>query len=72
MNFTQKEKAVLQELMSGKRNSEIAESLNISVNTVRTHLSRMYAKTNTNGRMELVMRQIETEASLHHLKNTKN
>ena len=52
MKLTRKEKEVVQELLKGKRNIEIASSLNVSVNTIRTHLAHIYAKTNSSGRME--------------------
>ena len=67
MDLTKKENEVLNELMRGKQNSEIASSLNISVNTVKTHLSRMYSKTKSKGRTELILKRIDYEGSLRHL-----
>lgn len=58
MKLTRKEKEVVQELLKGKRNQEIATSLNVSVNTIRTHLARIYAKTNSSGRTEVILKTI--------------
>lgn len=69
MDFTKKEKEVLNELMLGKQNSEIADSLNVSVNTVKTHLSRMYSKTKSKGRTDLILKRISFEDSAEHLEN---
>ena len=58
MELTRKEKEVVQELLKGKRNIEIASSLNVSVNTIRTHLAHIYAKTNSSGRTEVILKQL--------------
>ncbi|MGH1366991.1 MAG: helix-turn-helix transcriptional regulator [Maritimibacter sp.] len=41
-------------LVEGDNASEIAETLKVSVATVRTHLSKIYAKTGTSGQVELI------------------
>lgn len=58
MKLTRKEKEVVQELLKGKRNQEIAENLNVSVNTIRTHLAHIYAKTNSSGRTDMILKSI--------------
>lgn len=45
---------VLKMLYAGKSNNEIAESLFISVNTVKSHLSRLYLKLNATSRTEVM------------------
>jgi DNA-binding CsgD family transcriptional regulator len=41
-------------LASGEKAKAIAEALELSVATVRTHLRNIYAKTETNGQVELI------------------
>lgn len=58
-NFTQtygiskREVDVLMLLTQGKSYQEIADLLNISLSTVKTHISRLYQKTNTKNKVEL-------------------
>lgn len=42
--LTDREKMVLKELISGKSNPEIAESLCITIHTVKVHLENIYRK----------------------------
>ena len=49
------ELTVLRELTTGAGNAEIAETLNISVNTVRTHIQHMLEKTGYSNRTELAI-----------------
>ncbi len=50
--FSQREQDVLQLLCHGYENKEIAISLNISINTVKTHLSRLFVKLGVNNRTQ--------------------
>jgi len=50
--FSQREQQVLQLLCYGYANKEIAKSLNISANTVKTHLSRVFKKLDVHNRTE--------------------
>jgi len=50
--FSQREQDVLQLLCHGYANKEIAASLNISPNTVKTHMSRLFAKLDVHNRTE--------------------
>ena len=50
--FSQREQQVLQLLCYGYANKEIAKSLNISPNTVKTHLSRVFKKLDVHNRTE--------------------
>jgi DNA-binding NarL/FixJ family response regulator len=52
--LTPRERAVLTVLTSGASNAEIADRLSMSLPTVRTHLSRMYAKLGVSSRLEAV------------------
>jgi DNA-binding NarL/FixJ family response regulator len=53
-HLTQRESAVLQGVAMGKRNSDIAAELFISVRTVKYHLSSMYRKLHVSNRTEAV------------------
>jgi len=50
--LTQKEREILQILVLGKTNEEIASSLNISPHTVKTHVYNLYKKLGVNNRVE--------------------
>jgi DNA-binding CsgD family transcriptional regulator len=52
--ISEREKDILLLLLDGMANKEIAEKLFISVRTVENHLSRIYQKTGTNSRMQVV------------------
>ncbi len=52
-NITEREKEVLNLMIAGKSNNEIAEELYISINTVKKHLSHIYNKSNVKSRTEL-------------------
>ena len=51
--LTPREMEVAQLAARGKRNSEIARDLHISVRTVETHLANIYGKLNVRSRAEL-------------------
>jgi DNA-binding NarL/FixJ family response regulator len=53
-SLSTRERAVLQLLTEGKDNNSIAESLNISVNTVEKHLKNVYSKLGVTSRTEAV------------------
>lgn len=53
-NLSTREKEVLQELLAGKSNQEIAEILFISVATVKTHVSNILSKTDYSRRTQLI------------------
>lgn len=52
--FTSREREVLQLVVQGLRNSEIAERLHISVKTVESHLTRLYGKLGVQSRAEAI------------------
>lgn len=52
--LSQRELEVLEELTQGKSNKEISESLCISVNTVSTHLKKVYFKLDVSNRTQAV------------------
>ena len=55
-DFTDREVAVLRELVSGAANREIAEKLGITENTVKMHVANMLQKTGFHSRLELAVK----------------
>ncbi|MEI2689937.1 MAG: response regulator transcription factor [Anaerolineae bacterium] len=53
--LTEREVDVLQALAGGRRNIDIAEELDISVNTVQFHLKNIYHKLNVSTRSEAIL-----------------
>nr|WCH54819.1 hypothetical protein [Hypnea edeniana] len=53
IDLTAKEKIVLELLIKGLRNREIAQQLNISIRSVEKHVSKLLGKTSTRNRTEL-------------------
>lgn len=54
VKVTDRESAILDLVQNGYRNREIADTLSISEQTVKSHLNRIFRKMNVNGRTELV------------------
>ena len=63
-DLTNRETEVLRELASGMSKREIAESLDISINTVGTHVKNVYSKTGCSNRAEAT--RLATERGLVH------
>lgn len=61
VELSSREKEVVQELSLGKSNEEIARSLSVSINTIKTHLSRSCKKTKAKNRTELVIKYLNKE-----------
>jgi signal transduction histidine kinase/DNA-binding NarL/FixJ family response regulator len=53
-NISPREKEVIEKLILGLENKEIAAVLNISINTVRNHISSIYEKCRVQNRVEFV------------------
>ena len=51
--LTNREKEVLEQILSGKTNRIIAQELSISESTVKTHAGNIYSKYDVNNRAEL-------------------
>jgi DNA-binding NarL/FixJ family response regulator len=60
--LTAREREVLTHVARGKTNAEVAESLVVSVETVKSHLSSLLAKSGSRHRTELVVRCYEAGA----------
>lgn len=53
--ITRREREVLELLVAGQTNQEIAEALSISPHTAKTHLYKLYKKINVSSRLEAVI-----------------
>ena len=62
LGVTPREMEILQLIAAGLSNREIAERLNVSENTVKTHAARLFAKLNARRRTQVV--QIAKETGL--------
>ena len=56
--FTKREQEVLDLLMSGKTNKEIAEQLCITTHTVKAHIDHIYEKCRVHSRIELIIKEL--------------
>jgi DNA-binding CsgD family transcriptional regulator len=54
IGLTPREHEILEWLASGQSNKELARSLDISPNTVKTHLARLYEKLEVRNRVEAI------------------
>jgi len=54
--LSRRETEILESLSAGASNTEISRVLNISVNTVKYHLKRIYRKLNTRNRVDAARR----------------
>lgn len=57
--LTNREKDVLEQLVSGRSNGEIAASLGVAQNTVKNHVSRIFDKFGVGSRVELLAAIVE-------------
>lgn len=62
LGLTPAEQRILSQLVAGQSNTQIARALFLSPHTVAVHLRRMYAKTETRGRGELVAKAVRTRS----------
>ena len=51
--FSSREAEIIDGLIQGKINTQLAKALNLSENTIKTHIKNIYKKTGTNNRTEL-------------------
>jgi DNA-binding CsgD family transcriptional regulator len=58
--LTRCETDIARRVVDGRRNNEIAEELDISVQTVKDHLSNIYMKTGVENRMALLRSLLQT------------
>jgi DNA-binding NarL/FixJ family response regulator len=51
--FTKREADIIDEMIQGKNNAQLAEALNLSENTIKTHIQSIYRKAGAGNRTEL-------------------
>ncbi len=61
LGITKREYAVLEHLAGGQSNKQIAQSLHVSPNTVKTHVSRLYEKLEVSQRVQAVQKAKDLE-----------
>lgn len=61
LRITKREHAVLEQIASGKSNKQIAETLHVSPNTIKTHVSRLYEKLDVSQRVQAVQKAKELQ-----------
>lgn len=68
LHLTAKQKTVMQELVAGRSNREIATRMNISTDTVSSHLKEIFNRLSVRNRTEAVVRYLEisSPATLHN------
>ena len=71
-DFTERELEVLRELVSGKTDAAIAETLCLSVTRVKQHIQRIREKTQFSNRTELAVRARESGLVIGDYKNIDN
>lgn len=54
LGLTPRECQILEQLASGQSNKELARSLGVSPNTVKTHIAALYAKLEVRNRVEAI------------------
>lgn len=59
LGISEREKEVLELLAAGRSNKEIANTLDVSANTVKTHVANLYGKLEVKRRTEAVLRARE-------------
>jgi ATP/maltotriose-dependent transcriptional regulator MalT len=59
LGISERELEVLELLAAGRSNKEIAGQLNVSPNTVKTHVARLYEKLEVGRRTEAILRARE-------------
>lgn len=69
-DMTERELDVLREMTSGETNAEIAEQLNLSPGTIKTHIQNMLQKTGFKTRTELAVHARQTGLVIKERKKT--
>lgn len=57
--FTRREREILQEVKQGRNNREISQKMHISLETVKTHIRNILAKTGASSRTELLVKIVQ-------------
>ncbi len=57
--LSRREKQIVDALLAGRTNKEIAQQLGVSDQTIKNQLTRLYRKVGVNSRLELVLWSME-------------
>lgn len=55
-NLTEKEFEILQDLIEGKTNQQMASKHFVSINTIKTHIKKVYVKLDVHSRVEVIQK----------------
>jgi DNA-binding NarL/FixJ family response regulator len=61
--LTRREQSICRAVRAGRSNAEIAASFDISVQTVKNHLTTIFLKTGTRSRLQLALRMVDSDES---------
>lgn len=56
LGLTSQQQRIVELILRGRQDKEIAETMEISIPTVRTHLTRIYSRVEVSDRLELILR----------------
>ena len=62
--LTEREQEVLQHILNGKSNKEIAAALFVTENTIKTHVHNIYSKYDVGSRAELISTLLKNQANI--------
>ncbi|MCB2194409.1 MAG: LuxR C-terminal-related transcriptional regulator [Bacteroidetes bacterium] len=62
--LSKREVDIIQELLKAKCRKQIADTLNLSIHTVDTHIRHIHIKTNTHSQSELIIWAIKNGINL--------
>lgn len=60
--LTAREKEIIQMIVSGKRNKEIADTLFVELSTIKSHVNNIYKKVEVQTRRELIKKYLHMNA----------
>ncbi len=69
VNLTDTEKEIVSLICQGYRNKEIAQKLNVSEQTVKSHCNRIFKKVGVSDRLQLALYIYKTWPDLSHIKH---
>ena len=58
--YTKREQEVLELILQGKKNKEIAEILCVTPHTIKAHIDHIYEKAKVHSRIELIIKELKS------------
>lgn len=65
LKFSDKEYALMREVVADRTNQQIADNLDVSRETIKTRIKRLWAKTGTRSKISLALWIIRNVRNLH-------